>query len=138
MSMADRDGFIWMDGKLVDWRDANIHVLTHSLHYGMAVFEGVRAYKTDNGTSIFRLPEHTRRFHEWRQIHECMPYIEDVCSFAERELAHELGCADAEEYSRVKAATRSMMNKLLFSLKERVDIDMAKECYCALAKAAQR
>lgn len=82
--------------------------------------------------------EHTRRFHEWRQIHECMPYIEDVCSFAERELAHELGCADAEEYSRVKAATRSMMNKLLFSLKERVDIDMAKECYCALAKAAQR
>ena len=46
MSMADRDGFIWMDGKLVDWRDANIHVLTHSLHYGMAVFEGVRAYQT--------------------------------------------------------------------------------------------
>lgn len=82
--------------------------------------------------------EHTRRFHEWRQIHECMPYIEDVCSFAERELASELGCESDEEYSRVKAASRSMMNKLLFSLKERVDIDMAKECYCALAKAAQR
>ena len=61
MSMADRDGFIWMDGKLVDWRDARIHVLTHSLHYGMSVFEGVRAYKTANGTAIFRLPEHTRR-----------------------------------------------------------------------------
>ncbi|MCD7876311.1 MAG: hypothetical protein LUB57_03000 [Cloacibacillus porcorum] len=67
-----------------------------------------------------------------------MPYIEDVCAFAERELANELGCADAEEFSRVRAASRSMMNKLLFSLKERVDIDMAKECYCALAKAAQR
>ncbi len=61
MSMADRDGFIWMDGKLVPWREANIHVLTHSLHYGMGVFEGVRAYKTGSGTAIFRLPEHTRR-----------------------------------------------------------------------------
>jgi branched-chain amino acid aminotransferase len=61
MSMSDRDGFIWMDGKLVPWRDANIHVLTHSLHYGMGVFEGVRAYKTGTGTVIFRLPEHTRR-----------------------------------------------------------------------------
>ena len=60
-SMADRDGFIWMDGKLVEWRSAQIHVLTHSLHYGMSVFEGVRAYKTVNGTAIFRLPEHTRR-----------------------------------------------------------------------------
>jgi branched-chain amino acid aminotransferase len=60
-SMADRDGFIWMDGKLVDWRDAKLHVLTHSLHYGMAVFEGVRAYKTVDGTAIFRLHEHTKR-----------------------------------------------------------------------------
>ena len=46
MSMADRDGFIWYDGKLVPWRDANTHVLTHSLHYGLAVFEGMRAYET--------------------------------------------------------------------------------------------
>ena len=60
-SMADRDGFIWMDGKLVEWRSAQVHVLTHSLHYGMSVFEGVRAYKTAAGTAIFRLPEHTRR-----------------------------------------------------------------------------
>src|SRR6195952_1024022 len=58
MSMADRDGKIWMDGKLIDWRDAKIHVLTHTLHYGMGVFEGVRAYKTGNGTSIFRLKDH--------------------------------------------------------------------------------
>lgn len=61
MSMADRDGFIWYDGKLVPWRDATTHVLTHSLHYGMGVFEGVRAYKTDKGTAIFRLEEHTDR-----------------------------------------------------------------------------
>ena len=61
MSMADRDGLIWLDGKMVDWRDARLHVLTHSLHYGMSVFEGVRAYKTDAGTAVFRLAEHTRR-----------------------------------------------------------------------------
>jgi branched-chain amino acid aminotransferase len=61
MSMDDRDGVIWMDGELVPWREAKVHVLTHSLHYGMGVFEGVRAYKTDKGTAIFRLQEHTRR-----------------------------------------------------------------------------
>jgi branched-chain amino acid aminotransferase len=59
--MADRDGVIWMDGELIPWREAKIHVLTHSLHYGMGVFEGVRAYKTDRGTAIFRLQEHTDR-----------------------------------------------------------------------------
>jgi branched-chain amino acid aminotransferase len=59
--MADRDGVIWMDGKLVPWREAQVHVLTHSLHYGMGVFEGVRAYRTDAGTAIFRLQEHTDR-----------------------------------------------------------------------------
>ena len=48
-SMADRDGKIWMDGQLVDWRDAKIHVLTHTLHYGCGAFEGVRAYKTEQG-----------------------------------------------------------------------------------------
>lgn len=61
MSMADRDGFIWYDGKMVPWREATTHVLTHTLHYGMGVFEGVRAYKTDSGTAIFRLQEHTKR-----------------------------------------------------------------------------
>lgn len=60
-TMADRDGVIWYDGKMVPWRDATTHVLTHTLHYGMGVFEGVRAYKTDNGTAIFRLNEHTDR-----------------------------------------------------------------------------
>ena len=60
-TMADRDGLIWYDGKMVPWRDATTHVLTHTLHYGMGVFEGVRAYKTDKGTAIFRLQEHTDR-----------------------------------------------------------------------------
>jgi branched-chain amino acid aminotransferase len=61
MSMADRDGLIWYDGKLVPWREATTHVLTHTLHYGMGVFEGVRAYETATGPAIFRLEEHTDR-----------------------------------------------------------------------------
>lgn len=61
MSMDDRDGHIWYDGKMVPWREATTHVLTHSLHYGMGVFEGVRAYRTPQGTAIFRLQEHTDR-----------------------------------------------------------------------------
>jgi branched-chain amino acid aminotransferase len=58
---SDRDGLIWMDGEWVEWREAKVHVLTHTLHYGMGVFEGVRAYKTDNGAAIFRIEEHTNR-----------------------------------------------------------------------------
>lgn len=60
-TMADRDGVIWMDGEMMPWREAKVHVLTHTLHYGMGVFEGVRAYKTDQGTAIFRLQEHMDR-----------------------------------------------------------------------------
>lgn len=74
-TMADRDGVIWYDGKMVPWRDATTHVLTHTLHYGMGVFEGVRAYKTDKGTAIFRLKEHTDRL--FRSAHILgmkMPY----------------------------------------------------------------
>lgn len=58
----DRDGVIWMDGAWVDWRDAKIHILTHTLHYGMGAFEGVRAYETEQGTAIFKLEEHTDRW----------------------------------------------------------------------------
>lgn len=61
MSMDDRDGAIWFDGKLVAWRDAKVHVLTHTLHYGTGVFEGVRAYNAEQGTAIFRLQDHTAR-----------------------------------------------------------------------------
>jgi branched-chain amino acid aminotransferase len=84
MSMADRDGFIWFDGKLVPWREAQIHVLTHSLHYGLSVFEGERAYKTDRGPAIFRLKEHTDRLFNSAHIYRMsMPYtreqIMDAC-----------------------------------------------------------
>lgn len=61
MSYADRDGVIWADGKLVPWREANTHLLTHSLHYAVGAFEGIRAYRTDRGTAIFRLDDHVKR-----------------------------------------------------------------------------
>ena len=86
MSMSDRDGVIWYDGKMVPWRDATTHVLTHTLHYGMGVFEGVRAYKTDQGTAIFRLQEHTDRL--FRSAHILgmkMPY--DKKTIADAQIA---------------------------------------------------
>ncbi len=87
MSMSDRDGFIWFNGKLVDWRDANIHVLTHSLHYGMAVFEGVRAYQTDQGPAIFRLYEHTKRWLNSAKIFQMeMPYSQQELIAAQLEV----------------------------------------------------
>jgi branched-chain amino acid aminotransferase len=87
MSMADRDGFIWYDGKFVPWRDATTHVLTHSLHYGLAVFEGVRAYKTDHGTAIFRLEDHTRRLFNSAHIYQMkIPYSHEVISDAQIEV----------------------------------------------------
>jgi branched-chain amino acid aminotransferase len=87
MSMADRDGFIWYDGKLVPWRDATTHVLTHSLHYGLAVFEGVRAYKTVNGTAIFRLKEHTERLFNSAHIYRMpMPWDRATLMEAQKEV----------------------------------------------------
>jgi branched-chain amino acid aminotransferase len=87
MSMADRDGHIWYDGKLVPWRSANTHVLTHSLHYGLAVFEGVRAYKTTQGTAIFRLKEHTDRLFDSAHIYMMkMPYSRDQLMDAQKEV----------------------------------------------------
>lgn len=84
-SMADRDGVIWYDGKMVDWRDATTHVLTHTLHYGMGVFEGVRAYKTDNGTAIFRLKEHTDRLFRSAHILQMkMPYTKEEMMEAQK------------------------------------------------------
>jgi len=68
MTMADRDGVIWFDGKLVPWREAQVHVLTHTLHYGMGVFEGVRAYKAEQGTAIFQLEAHTHRLFQSAHI----------------------------------------------------------------------
>ncbi|SNX59908.1 branched chain amino acid aminotransferase apoenzyme [Nitrosomonas ureae] len=79
MSMADRDGVIWYDGKMVPWRDANTHVLTHTLHYGLGVFEGLRAYETAQGSAIFRLQEHTDRLFNSAHIFMMkIPYSKDV------------------------------------------------------------
>lgn len=90
MSMADRDGWIWYDGTLVPWRDANTHVLTHSLHYGLAVFEGLRAYQTLAGTSIFRLREHTDRlFNSARIFLMEIPYARDEIAEAQREVVRQ-------------------------------------------------
>lgn len=87
MSMADRDGFIWYDGKLVPWREANTHVLTHSLHYGLAVFEGVRAYNTVSGTQIFRLNEHIDRWFNSAKIYMMdMPYSKEEMIEAHKEV----------------------------------------------------
>lgn len=89
-SMADRDGVIWYDGKMVNWRDATTHVLTHTLHYGMGVFEGVRAYKTDKGTAIFRLKEHTDRL--FRSAHILgmkMPFDKATISEAQKAAVRE-------------------------------------------------
>ena len=87
MSMADRDGFIWYDGKLVPLRNATTHVLTHSLHYGLAVFEGLRAYKTVSGTAIFRLKEHMDRLFASAHIYRMpMPYDKETLIEAHREV----------------------------------------------------
>lgn len=83
-NFADRDGLIWFDGEMVPWRDAKIHVLTHTLHYGMGVFEGVRAYDAEGGTAIFRLQEHTDRlFNSAKIMNMDMPYTKDEINQAQ-------------------------------------------------------
>ncbi|MGU0806739.1 branched-chain-amino-acid transaminase [Pseudomonas aeruginosa] len=90
MSMADRDGVIWYDGELVQWRDATTHVLTHTLHYGMGVFEGVRAYDTPQGTAIFRLQAHTDRLFDSAHIMNMqIPYSRDEINEATRAAVRE-------------------------------------------------
>ena len=87
MSMHDRDGKIWMDGRLVEWRDANVHVLSHTLHYGCGAFEGVRAYNAQGGTAIFRLREHTERlFNSAKILRMKIPYSLDEVMSAQREV----------------------------------------------------
>jgi branched-chain amino acid aminotransferase len=96
MSMADRDGLIWYDGKMVPWRDATTHVLTHTLHYGMGVFEGVRAYQTDRGPAIFRLQDHTRRlFRSARILGMSVPFGEDELNEAQKAAVRENGLKSA-------------------------------------------
>ncbi|CAN7423702.1 branched chain amino acid aminotransferase apoenzyme [Pseudomonas peli] len=90
MSMADRDGVIWYDGELVPWRNATTHVLTHTLHYGMGVFEGVRAYNTPQGTAIFRLQAHTDRLFDSAHIMGMkIPFSKDEINEATRAAVRE-------------------------------------------------
>jgi branched-chain amino acid aminotransferase len=100
-SMADRDGVIWYDGKLVDWRSATTHVLTHTLHYGMGVFEGVRAYKTDKGAAIFRLQEHTDRLFNSAHI------LQMKMPFSKQQIADAM-CAAVRENKLESAYIRPM------------------------------
>jgi len=89
-SLEDRDGKIWMDGQLVEWRDAKIHVLTHTLHYGCGAFEGVRAYKTDAGTAIFRLQEHTDRlFNSAKILRMTLPFSKEELNEAQKQVVRE-------------------------------------------------
>lgn len=84
MTMDDQDGVIWLDGEMVPWREAKTHVLTHTLHYGMGVFEGVRAYKTDKGAAIFRLQDHTDRLFRSAHILQMpMPFDKEIINQAQ-------------------------------------------------------
>ena len=90
MSMADRDGVIWLDGEMVPWREAKTHVLTHTLHYGLGCFEGVRAYNTANGPAIFRLKEHTDRlFRSAHILNMKIPFSKDEINEAQRAAVRE-------------------------------------------------
>jgi branched-chain amino acid aminotransferase len=97
MSMADRDGVIWLDGEMVPWRDARVHVLTHTLHYGMGVFEGVRAYNSESqGPSIFRLNEHTNRlFNSAHILNMKLPYSKEELNEAQRRVVAENNLQEA-------------------------------------------
>src|SRR6218665_1220323 len=90
-SMADRDGKVWMDGQLVAWRDAKVHVLTHTLHYGCGAFEGLRAYKPADGTTaLFRLHEHTQRlFNSTKILRMQLPFSRDEVNQAPRAVVRE-------------------------------------------------
>jgi branched-chain amino acid aminotransferase len=85
-TMDDRDGLIWLDGQWVEWREAKVHVLTHTLHYGAGVFEGLRAYHTDKGAAIFKLKEHTDRlFRSAHILNMKLPFSKDEINLAQKE-----------------------------------------------------
>ena len=95
-TMSDRDGLIWLDGEMVDWREAKVHVLTHTLHYGMGVFEGVRAYQTDQGPAIFRLQAHTDRlFNSAKIMNMSMPFSKETLNEAQKAAVRDNGLASA-------------------------------------------
>ena len=88
MDLSKITGEIWFDGEMIDWQDANTHLLTHTLHYGLGVFEGVRAYKTNKGPSIFRLHDHTDRLYKSAStVNIEIPYSKDIINEAHQELS---------------------------------------------------
>jgi branched-chain amino acid aminotransferase len=96
MDFANRDGLIWFDGEMVEWREAKVHVLTHTLHYGMGVFEGVRAYDAEDGTAIFRLQAHTDRlFRSAHIMNMALPFSKDEISAAQLAAVRENNLASA-------------------------------------------
>jgi len=96
MNFADMDGVIWLDGEMVPWREAKVHVLTHTLHYGMGVFEGVRAYDAEGGTAIFRLQAHTDRLFRSAKIMNIeMPFSKDELNAAQLAAVRENGLDSA-------------------------------------------
>ncbi len=96
MSFSDRDGSIWSDGELIPWRNASTHLLTHTLHYGLGVFEGVRAYQTERGPAIFRLQEHSQRLHNSAKILGMgMPYDTQTLDEAQKAVVRENGLNSA-------------------------------------------
>ena len=87
MDLSKISGEIWFDGEMIDWQDANTHLLTHTLHYGLGVFEGVRAYSTQKGPSIFRLDDHTDRlFKSAETVNMEIPYSKEVLNAAHQEV----------------------------------------------------
>ena len=99
---------IWMDGELVDWDEARVHVLTHTLHYGSGVFEGIRAYPTKNGPAVFRLTDHIKRLHDSAELFLMdMPYSVD-------ELV-EAAFAEIERISSSLISRSSIFNFFIFS-----------------------
>ena len=95
-TFADRDGWIWMNGELVPWRDAKVHVLTHTLHYGLGVFEGVRAYATPRGATIFRLNDHTERLLDSAHILGMkLPFTKDELNVAQCQVVKANGLDEA-------------------------------------------
>ena len=97
MDFANREGLIWLDGKMVPWQEAKVHVLTHTLHYGLGVFEGVRAYHTDHrGTCIFKLQEHTNRlFNSAKILMMKIPYDKEAINEAHKQVVRENGLPEA-------------------------------------------
>ena len=113
MTMDDRDGVIWMDGEWVEWRQAKVHVLTHTLHYGAGVFEGLRAYHAEQGTAIFKLKEHTDRlFRSAHILNMKIPFSKNELNDAQSEAISRNNLDSAFKYLRSKTQAGQIQNTI--------------------------